>query len=308
MSQMAASVESRGMNLMQSLLFLKACSSGGGGEKETRLSLSWGPSLTYQVRLRKDVRVSTVSWMGMKPTGRVSLMSISFMSTRTLPKWLCGKRNGRRRPHAPGRPGRPSDARQHPPLLGRDGGLTFSLEKTLVKHRYRVTLDLKSPSFQRSASRPSVVVDTWRRLRPESSGRRAPSPPRQHPTLNGVQLFPRRPRTPAASYHIVSGGGPVPGGDNSDPGDGVHGHLGQSFGQLSDLRHVGGGLERRDRHRGKAHGPTFRIPPNPANTRLQKEKESARRWLKAGASSPALHEDESQQIGPEQTAFAISIG
>lgn len=29
MSQMAASVESRGMNLMQSLLFLKACSSEG---------------------------------------------------------------------------------------------------------------------------------------------------------------------------------------------------------------------------------------------------------------------------------------
>lgn len=36
MSQMAASVESRGINLMQSRLFLKACSSvGGTRDKET---------------------------------------------------------------------------------------------------------------------------------------------------------------------------------------------------------------------------------------------------------------------------------
>lgn len=40
--------------------------------------------------------------------------------------------------------------------------LTFSLEKTLVKQRYRVTLDLKSPSFHRSASRPSVVVEIYK--------------------------------------------------------------------------------------------------------------------------------------------------
>lgn len=33
----------------------------------------------------------------MKPTGRVSLISISFMSTRTLPKWLCRWGNRRRR-------------------------------------------------------------------------------------------------------------------------------------------------------------------------------------------------------------------
>lgn len=37
-----------------------------------------------------NLRVSTVSWIGMKPTGRVSFISISFISTRTLPKWLCG--------------------------------------------------------------------------------------------------------------------------------------------------------------------------------------------------------------------------
>lgn len=36
--------------------------------------------------LSVDSRVSTVSWMGMKPTGNVSLTSMSFMSTSTFPK------------------------------------------------------------------------------------------------------------------------------------------------------------------------------------------------------------------------------
>lgn len=36
--------------------------------------------------LRADSRVSTVSWMGMKPTGKVSLTSMSFMSTSTFPR------------------------------------------------------------------------------------------------------------------------------------------------------------------------------------------------------------------------------
>lgn len=40
-----------------------------------------------------NLRVSTVSCIGMKPTGRVSFISISFMSTRTLPKWLYKARN-----------------------------------------------------------------------------------------------------------------------------------------------------------------------------------------------------------------------
>lgn len=44
-------------------------------------------------------RVSTVSWMGMNPTGRVSLMSINFMSTRTLPKWLWRSRSRRKTQH-----------------------------------------------------------------------------------------------------------------------------------------------------------------------------------------------------------------
>lgn len=39
-----------------------------------------------------NLRVSTVSWMGMKPTGKVSFMSMSFISTKTLPKWLFEER------------------------------------------------------------------------------------------------------------------------------------------------------------------------------------------------------------------------
>lgn len=39
-----------------------------------------------------------------------------------------------------------------------------------MKHRYRVTLDLNSPSFQRSASRPSVVVETLKRGKTSVSG------------------------------------------------------------------------------------------------------------------------------------------
>lgn len=45
-------------------------------------------ALTSLVSAWIHLRVSTVSWIGMKPTGSVSFMSISFMSTSTLPKWL----------------------------------------------------------------------------------------------------------------------------------------------------------------------------------------------------------------------------
>lgn len=41
---------------------------------------------------RSHSRVSMVSWIGMKPTGKVSLISMSFMSTKTLPRWLWRER------------------------------------------------------------------------------------------------------------------------------------------------------------------------------------------------------------------------
>lgn len=55
------------------------------------LSTCYNPTQCFSGHLR----VSTVSWMGMNPTGRVSLMSINFMSTRTLPRWLWRSRSRR---------------------------------------------------------------------------------------------------------------------------------------------------------------------------------------------------------------------
>lgn len=68
-------------------------------------------------------------------------------------------------------------------LSKRKARLTFSLEKDLVKHRYRVTLDLNKPSFQRSASTPSAVWATCTR----ETGRRTQV--RQGPRRAGARGF-----------------------------------------------------------------------------------------------------------------------